>query len=734
MSNHTDPAIAIATRVEDLLAQMTLEEKIGQLTQVSGNLTLTGPLNVAATDRDGLRQGRVGSMLNVLGTRYTRGYQEEALQSRLKIPLLFAHDVIHGYLTTFPVPLAEAASFDLAAIERSARVAATEAAAAGIHWTFAPMVDLTRDPRWGRVTEGAGEDPYLASQIAAARVRGLQGRRRGDTDAVLATAKHFAGYGATVGGREYDSVDMSLRQLWETHLPPFMAACDAGAASFMNAFSDLNGVPSTGHHYLLRDILKGAWRFEGVVVSDWASIGEMVAHGHAQDARHAAELALNAGTDVDMESHAYRQHLPALVALGRVNPALVDDAVRRVLRLKFELGLFEDPYRFSDPAREQAMLGRPAHRQAAREMAARSIVLLKNDTRAGRPVLPLDPTLKTIAFIGPLVKAHQDHHGAWAVTLPGVDYERFIVSPWQGLQQRLGGQTSLLYAKGCDIDSPRRDGFAEAVTAASAADLVIASVGESASMSGEARSRSRIGLPGVQEELLQVLRATGKPLVLLVHAGRPLIIHQAAECADAVLYAWWLGSETGHAIADVLSGDHNPAARLPMSFPRHEGQIPIFYNHFSTGRPRQASTQTPWAGGYIDVDSSPAYPFGHGLSYTQFAYADLQLDRPRLRADETLTVTLRLHNTGSVAGDEVVQLYLRDRVASVVRPVMELKRFQRVHLQAGESRELHFTLDRESLAFYDASLQRVAEPGWFDLMVGASCVDLRLRGSFELVA
>jgi beta-glucosidase len=734
MSNHTDPAIAIATRVEDLLAQMTLEEKIGQLTQVSGNLTLTGPLNVAATDRDGLRQGRVGSMLNVLGTRYTRGYQEEALQSRLKIPLLFAHDVIHGYLTTFPVPLAEAASFDLAAIERSARVAATEAAAAGIHWTFAPMVDLTRDPRWGRVTEGAGEDPYLASQIAAARVRGLQGRRRGDTDAVLATAKHFAGYGATVGGREYDSVDMSLRQLWETHLPPFMAACDAGAASFMNAFSDLNGVPSTGHHYLLRDILKGAWRFEGVVVSDWASIGEMVAHGHAQDARHAAELALNAGTDVDMESHAYRQHLPALVALGRVNPALVDDAVRRVLRLKFELGLFEDPYRFSDPAREQAMLGRPAHRQAAREMAARSIVLLKNDTRAGRPVLPLDPTLKTIAFIGPLVKAHQDHHGAWAVTLPGVDYERFIVSPWQGLQQRLGGQTSLLYAKGCDIDSPRRDGFAEAVAAASAADLVIASVGESASMSGEARSRSRIGLPGVQEELLQVLRATGKPLVLLVHAGRPLIIHQAAECADAVLYAWWLGSETGHAIADVLSGDHNPAARLPMSFPRHEGQIPIFYNHFSTGRPRQASTQTPWAGGYIDVDSSPAYPFGHGLSYTQFAYADLQLDRPRLRADETLTVTLRLHNTGSVAGDEVVQLYLRDRVASVVRPVMELKRFQRVHLQAGESRELHFTLDRESLAFYDASLQRVAEPGWFDLMVGASCVDLRLRGSFELVA
>lgn len=723
----------LLTRVEALLAQMTLEEKIGQLTQVSGNQAQTGPLSLASADRDGLRSGRVGSMLNVLGAHYTRAHQEEAMQSRLKIPLLFAHDVIHGYLTTFPVPLAEAASFDLQAIEKSARVSAIEAAAAGIHWTFAPMVDVTRDPRWGRVTEGAGEDPYLAAQIAAARVKGLQGRERGDTNAVLATAKHFAGYGATVGGREYDSVDMSLRQLWETHLPPFKAARDADAASFMNAFNDLNGVPATGNRYLLRDILKGAWGFEGVVVSDWASIGEMVPHGHAADARQAAELALNAGTDIDMESSAYRAYLPALVAEGRVSLALVDDAVRRVLRLKFELGLFEDPYRFSDPAREKALLGHPSHRQAAREMAARSIVLLKNGTRAGRPVLPLDPALKTIAFIGPLVKAHKDHHGAWAVTLPEVDYEKFIVSPWEGLQQRLNGRSQLLYAQGCDIEGTRRDGFAQAVAAASAADLVIASVGESAAMSGEARSRSRIGLPGVQEELLQALHATGKPLVVLVNAGRPLIFNGAAEHADAVLYTWWLGSEAGHAIADVLSGDHNPAARLPMSFPRHEGQIPIYYNHFSTGRPRQASAQVPWAGGYIDVDASPAYAFGHGLSYTQFAYADLQLDRPRLRADETLTVTLRLSNTGPVAGDEVVQLYLRDRVGSVVRPVMELKGFQRVHLLPAESRELRFAINRESLAFYNDSLQCVAEPGWFDVMVGVSSADIRLRGSFELM-
>jgi beta-glucosidase len=447
--------------------------------------------------------------------------------------------------------------------------------------------------------------------------------------------------------------------------------------------------------------------------------------------RQAAELALNAGTDIDMESSAYRNHLPALVTEGRVSLALVDDAVRRVLRLKFELGLFEDPYRFSDPAREQALLGHPSHRQSgARDGRTQHRALEERHPRRP-PVLPLDPALKTIAFIGPLVKAHKDHHGAWAVTLPEVDYEKFIVSPWDGLQQRLNGRSQLLYAQGCDIEGTRRDGFAQAVAAASAADLVIASVGESAAMSGEARSRSRIGLPGVQEELLQALHATGKPLVVLVNAGRPLIFNWAAEHADAVLYTWWLGSEAGHAIADVLSGDHNPAARLPMSFPRHEGQIPIYYNHFSTGRPRQASAQVPWAGGYIDVDATPAYAFGHGLSYTQFAYADLQLDRPRLRADETLTVTLQLTNTGPVAGDEVVQLYLRDRVGSVVRPVMELKGFQRVHLQPGESRELRFAIDRESLAFYNSSLQHVVEPGWFDVMVGASSADVRLRESFR---
>ncbi|MBL8316050.1 MAG: beta-glucosidase BglX [Rubrivivax sp.] len=721
------------TRVEALLAQMTLEEKVGQLTQASGRHAATGPLNLAAADRDGLRSGRVGSMLNVLGARYTRGHQQEAMQSRLKIPLLFAHDVIHGYLTTFPVPLAEAASFDLVAIERSARVAATEAAAAGIHWTFAPMVDVTRDPRWGRVTEGAGEDPYLAAQIAAARVRGLQGRQRGDTDAVLATAKHFAGYGATVGGREYDAVDMSLRTLWETHLPPFKAARDAGAACFMNAFNDLNGVPATGHRHLLRDILKGAWGFDGVVVSDWASIGEMVHHGHAADLKDAAAKALNAGTDIDMESNAYRLHLPALVAEGRVSPALLDDAVRRVLRLKFELGLFDDPYRFSDPAREQALLGHPSHRQAAREMAARSIVLLKNGTRGGRPVLPLDPGLKAIAFIGPLVKAHQDHHGAWAVTLPEVDYEQFIVSPWQGLQQRLGATTQLLHAQGCDIDSPRTDGFAQAVAAAAQADLIIAGVGESAGMSGEARARSRIGLPGVQEDLLRALHATGKPLVVMISAGRPLIFNWTAEHADAVLYSWWLGSEAGHAMADVLTGAHNPAARLPMSFPRNEGQIPIYYSHFSTGRPRQATPQTPWAGGYIDVHESPAFAFGHGLSYTQFGYSDLRLDRTQMHGDEAITASVTLHNSGRVAGDEVVQWYLRDRVGAVVRPVMELKGFERVHLQPGERRDLHWRIGRETLAFFDAEARRVVEAGWFDVMVGASSADIRLRGSFQLV-
>ena len=721
-------AQALEDKVERLLQQMTVEEKIGQLTQYSGDWRATGPVTFKGNHEEGIRGGQIGAMLNVLGANSTRAYQQIAMQSRLKIPLLFGQDVIHGYKTTFPIPLAEAASFDLEAIERSARIAATEAAASGVHWTFAPMVDIARDPRWGRVMEGAGEDSWLGSKIAYARVKGFQGRQLGDTDAVMATVKHFAAYGAAVAGRDYNSVDMSERMLWETYLPPFKAALDAGAATFMNAFNDLNGIPASGSQYLQRDILKGRWGFSGFVVSDWGSIGEMVPHGYAKDARAAALAAIKAGSDMDMESNAYRNHLGPLIADGLVPATLLDDAVRRILRKKFELGLFDDPYRFSDAKRELAMLNQPAHRQAARDMAAKSIVLLKNKPR----ILPLSASGKTIAFIGPLVKAVEDNLGAWSVKLPDVDYSKFIVSQWEGVKNRLGPGSKLLYAKGCDIEGERRDGFKEAVAVALQADVVVVSVGESAGMSGEAKSRARIGLPGVQEDLIKALHATGKPIVVLINAGRPLIFNWTAEHAQAILYTWWLGSEAGNAIADVLFGAHNPSARLPISFPRAEGQIPIYYNHFNTGRPVAADTHEAFKSGYIDLQNSPQYPFGFGLSYSDFEYTDLKQDRQKIGGQDKLTVSLKVSNKGRLAGDELVQLYLRDRVASVVRPVKELRGFRRIHLQPGQTRELSFVIEREQLSFFNERLQWAAEPGEFDLMIGASSVDIRLRSSFEL--
>jgi beta-glucosidase len=719
---------SVDQRVDLLMAQMTLAEKIGQLNQYTGDWNATGPITLRPTLVQDLREGLVGSMLNVLGTRYTRQYQQEAMQSRLKIPLLFGQDVVHGYKTTFPIPLAEAASWDIPAITLAARVAATEAAASGIHWTFAPMVDVARDPRWGRVLEGAGEDTYLGSRIAAARVKGFQGPQLGATDAVMATAKHFAAYGAAVGGRDYNAVDMSLRQLWETYLPPFKAAVDAGAASFMNAFNVVNGVPATGHRYLLRDVLKGQWGFGGLVVSDWGSIGEMVVHGYVADKKGAALAGITAGTDIDMESNAYKGHLAELVGSGQVSLALVDDAVRRVLRKKFELGLFEDPYRFSDAAREQQALNNPAHVAAAREVAGKSIVLLKNENG----LLPLSPATKTIAVIGPLVKAVKDNLGAWSIVLPDQDYDQLVVTQWAGLQQAVSPATRLLYAQGCDISGSSKAGFDEAMAAAAQADVVIVSVGESRDMSGEARSRASLQLPGVQEDLVKALHATGKPVVVLVNAGRPLTFNWIADHVPAVVYTWWLGTEAGHAIADVLFGRVNPSGKLPMSFPREVGQIPVYYNHFNTGRPPATDQATGYESGYIDATSSPRYVFGHGLSYTQFAYSDLRLSSPSMDADGRIEVQFTLTNTGERAGDEVVQLYLRDKVASLVRPLKELKDFAKLHLAPGQQQTVRFVIDREKLSFFNADLQWVAEPGEFELMLGASSADIRLRAGFEL--
>jgi beta-glucosidase len=726
---HGTESADVDRRVERLLKQMTLEEKVGQLTQYSAESKATGPVAIKSDVREGIRSGRVGSVFSVVGTNSTRQYQELALQSRLKIPLLFGMDVIHGYKTTFPIPLAEVASWDLDAIQRSARVAATEAAAGGIHWTFAPMVDIARDPRWGRVMEGAGEDTYLASRVAAARVKGFQGRQLGDVDAVMACVKHFAAYGAAVGGRDYNSVDMSERTLWETYLPPFKAALDAGASTFMTSFNDLNGVPATGNSHLLRDILKGKWGFTGFVVSDWRSVDEMVDHGYAADNKDAARIALNAGVDMDMQSGVYQANLVQLVREKKVKLADVDDAVRRVLRKKFELGLFDDPYKFSDPERERAALNDPEHRKAARDIAAKSIVLLKNDGA----VLPLSKSVRKLALIGPMIKQGVENHGFWSVTVPGVDYAHQAVSTWDGVAAKLGKDTTLLYAKGSDIEGEDRSGFAEAVRIAGEADAVVIGVGERWDASGESRSRANPSLPGVQEDLIKAIVATGKPVVVMVNAGRPLVFDWVADHAPAILYTWWLGSEAGNAVADVLFGDVNPGAKLPMTFPRSVGQIPIYYNHFNTGRPAPTPTTTEWVSGYIDLVNLPRFPFGFGLSYTTFHYDDLKLDRETLHGNDKLKVRMQLTNTGKVTGEEVVQLYLRDRVASVVRPVKELKGFQKVALAPGETRTVEFTIDKESLSFFNSALRWDAEPGEFDLMIGASSDDIRLRSRFQYV-
>ncbi|MBA4153094.1 glycoside hydrolase family 3 N-terminal domain-containing protein [Flavobacterium sp.] len=718
---------SINQKVEDLLKQMTLEEKIGQLNQYTGDNTVTGPLTINPNKKEEIKSGKIGSMLNVMGSTYTRQYQENAMQSRLKIPLLFGLDVIHGYKTTFPIPLAEAASWDLSAIELGARIAATEAAASGIHWTFAPMVDIGRDPRWGRVMEGAGEDTYLGSKIAFARVKGFQGKKLGDLDAVMACAKHFAAYGAAVGGRDYNSVDMSERLLWETYLPPFKAAVDAGVATFMNAFNDLNGIPATGSSYLQRDILKGKWNFKGFVVSDWGSISEMIAHGYSKDAKEAALQAITAGSDMDMESNAYRYNLEQLVKEKKVSLALIDDAVKRILYKKFELGLFDDPYRFCNLERQNQALNNPEHTKIARDMAKKSIVLLKNE----KNVLPLAKETKTIAFIGPIVKPKRINHGFWAVDLKEID-STYIVSQWEGLENKVGKNTKLLYAKGCGIESESKAGFQEAIDVAIQADVVILSIGEAWNMSGEAKSRSNIHLPGVQEDLVKELQKTGKPIVILINAGRPLIFNWIADNMPTIVYTWWLGSEAGNAIADVLFGDYNPAGKLPMTFPREEGQIPIYYNHFNTGRP-SINEDKIYKSTYIDLPNSPKFPFGYGLSYTSFAYSDLKLSKQKMKSNETIEVSFTLTNTGKFVGEEVVQLYLRDKVGSVVRPILELKDFNKIELEVGESKTINFSIDNQKLSFYNEKLVFDSEIGDFDIMIGSSSTDIRLKGRFELV-
>ena len=712
---------SIDQKVTELMAKMTLEEKIGQLNQYNDDITATGPITKDADKAGQVRAGKLGSILNAIGAKNTKNWQDQAMQSRLKIPLLFGQDVIHGFRTTFPIPLGETATWDMNLIEKSARIAATEASAYGIHWTFAPMVDIGRDPRWGRVMEGAGEDTYLGTLVGKARVKGFQGNGLGNKDAVMACAKHFAAYGAAVGGRDYNSVDMSLRQLHETYLPPFKAVSDMGVATFMNSFNDINGIPATGNKYLQRDLLKGAWNFQGFVVSDWGSIGEMIPHGFAKDNKDAALKAIIAGSDMDMESRSYTNHLAELVKEGKVDIQLVDDAVRRILTKKYELGLFDDPYRFINEKREKEQANNPEHRKFAREIGAKSIVLLKNENQ----LLPLSPTTKKVAIIGPFAKATVENHGFWSIAFP--DDSQRIVTQFDGIKAQLDKNSELLYAKGCNANDNDKSLFAEAVETAKKADVVIMTLGEGHAMSGEAKSRSNIHFSGVQEDLLKEIAKTGKPIILMINAGRPLVFDWASENIPTIVYTWWLGTEAGNSIADVLFGKINPGGKLPMTFPRNEGQIPIYYNHYNTGRPAKNNTDRNYVSAYIDLDNDPAYPFGFGLSYTTFQYSDVNVSATQLKGNQTLTASVTLTNSGNYDGEEVVQLYIRDLVGKVVRPVKELKGFQKIFLKKGESKTVSFNITPEDLKFYDDELNFDWESGEFDIMIGTNSAQVQTK-------
>ncbi|MGN6164504.1 MAG: glycoside hydrolase family 3 N-terminal domain-containing protein [Flavisolibacter sp.] len=716
---------SIPARVDSVMKLMTLEEKIGQLNQYSGR-EATGPVTKRQTYMlNDIKAGRVGSMLNVHGVKDTKEIQAAALQSRLKIPLLFAMDVIHGYRTVFPIPLAEAASWDLDAIQLASHIAATEASAAGLHWTFAPMVDISRDPRWGRMMEGAGEDVYLGSAIAKARVLGFQGHSLGErTDEIMACAKHFAAYGAVTAGRDYNTVDMSNHLLWETYLPPFKAAADVGVATFMNSFSTLNGIPATGNRYLQRTILKGKWNYKGFVVSDWGSIKELVPWGYATDLKDAALKAITAGSDMDMESEAYKKHLADLIKGKKVDVKLLDDAVRRILTKKFEMGLFDDPYRYCNESREKQELNNPQHKHIARSMAQKSIVLLKNESK----VLPLSLSEKTIAVIGPLVKSKRDLEGAW---VPISDTTR-VTSLYEALNSEIGNGSKLIYARGCEINDSVAD-FSAAVDAAQKSDVVVMALGESFKMSGESRSRANIHLPGNQEALFEAVKTTGKPVVVVLMAGRPLIFNEIAKKADAIVYAWWLGAEAGNAIADVLFGDFNPSGKLPVTFPRSEGQLPLTYIQYNTGKPSKGPNDIKYKSAYIDELNTPQYAFGYGLSYTNFSYADLKLSKATISGNENLQLSFTLTNAGERKGEEVVQLYIQDPVASVVRPLKELKGFQKIALNPDESKTIQFTIGTDMLSFYNEDLQWTAEPGEFKLMIGAASDDIRLQTAIRLI-
>jgi beta-glucosidase len=714
-SSHSQKPQNVEARINALLARMTLEEKLGQLQQLDGEANG----NFRPEHLQLARQGLLGSTLNVRGAQRTNELQRTAVtESRLKIPLIFGFDVIHGYRTIFPIPLGEAASWDPAAVERAAGIAAAEARAAGVHWTFAPMVDIARDPRWGRIAEGSGEDPYLGSLMARARVRGFQGSDYSARDKVLACAKHWVAYGAAEAGRDYNTTDVSERSLREVYFPPFKAAVDAGVGTFMSAFNDLNGVPSSANPFTLTDVLRGEWKFDGFVVSDYTSVEELIKHGVAADGAEAAREALSAGVDMEMVSRLYNKNAAELIRERKLSQQTIDEAVRRILRIKFRLGLFDKPY--ADEALERTAIFNSANVAAAREIAGRSMVLLKND----HDVLPLAKNARSIALIGPLADSRQDMLGSWT----GDGKPEDAITLLQGIKAKVP-QTKINYAKGCEINSDNADGFEAALRAARESDITIIAVGESADMSGEAASRSSLDLPGRQLDLVKAVQATGKPTIVVLMNGRPLTINWLAGNTSAILETWFAGTQAGNAIADVLFGDVNPGGKLPATFPRSVGQIPLYYNHKNTGRPPDAKNK--YTSKYLDVDWRPLFPFGYGLSYTQFKITNLQLSSQRIPYTGQLKVSVDLENTGKRAGDEVVQLYIRDTAASVTRPVKELKGFQRITLRPGEKKQVEFVLTAQQLGFWNRQMRFTVEPGEFKVMVGPNSEDL-LEGTFEV--
>ncbi|MFI1770901.1 beta-glucosidase BglX [Thalassobellus citreus] len=728
---------SIEQKIDVLLKKMTIEEKVGQMNQYNGFWDVTGPApegGNAEKKYEHLRKGWVASMLSVRGVENVKAVQKIAVEeTRLGIPLIIGFDVIHGYKTMSPIPLAEAASWDLEAIKKSAETAANEASASGINWTFGPMVDISRDARWGRVMEGSGEDPYLGSKIAEARVKGFQGDDLSATNTIAACAKHFAAYGFSESGKEYNTVDIGTSTLHNIVLPPFKAAVDAGVRTLMNSFNELNGIPATGNSYLQRDILKGKWGFNGFVISDWASLNEMIIWGYAKDKPQAAKLAAIAGSDMDMEGLVYIEALAQLVKDGIVNESILDDAVRRILRVKFELGLFDDPYKYCNESREKESIGNIKHQEAVLDMAKKSIVLLKN----GNNLLPLKKEGQKIALIGALANDKNSPLGSWRIAADN----NTAVSVLEGMQQYKGN--TLTFEKGPDffigdsnflnkvvLNTNDKTGFNEAVEAAKQSDVVVIVLGEHGFQSGEARSKTDLDLPTLQQELLEAVYNANPNIVLVLNNGRPLSINWADKHIPAIVEAWHLGTQTGNAVAQVLYGDYNPSGKLPMTFPRNVGQVPIYYNYKNTGRPTDKDNNVFWSH-YTDVENTPLYPFGHGLSYTTFEYSDLKLDGNTFELGEDVNVSVTLKNTGNITGKEVVQLYIRDLYASITRPVKELKGFELVELKAGESKTVHFTLNKETLGFFNNNGDYIIEPGDFKIFVGGSSTTV-LKQDFKL--